>query len=37
MSPLTPREVLDKLESLDYHVVGQAGVGQTSIWTLHKP
>ncbi|XP_033734438.1 GTP cyclohydrolase 1 feedback regulatory protein-like [Pecten maximus] len=36
-TPDPPRVVLDKLEKLDYHVVAMTGIGQTCIWTLHKP
>uniref|UniRef100_H2Y3D9 GTP cyclohydrolase 1 feedback regulatory protein n=1 Tax=Ciona intestinalis TaxID=7719 RepID=H2Y3D9_CIOIN len=32
-----PRIVLDKLEVLGYKLVGTTGIGQTAIWTLHKP
>ncbi|XP_076801416.1 GTP cyclohydrolase 1 feedback regulatory protein-like [Clavelina lepadiformis] len=34
---LPPRVVLNKLEDAGYKVVGTAGIGQTAIWTLHKP
>ncbi|XP_064403852.1 GTP cyclohydrolase 1 feedback regulatory protein-like, partial [Halichondria panicea] len=36
ISPLTPRQVLSRLASLDYRVVCSSGVGQTCIWTLFK-
>lgn len=32
-----PRVVLEKLEIRGFKVVAMAGVGQTCIWTLHKP
>uniref|UniRef100_A0A4W3JEP8 GTP cyclohydrolase 1 feedback regulatory protein n=1 Tax=Callorhinchus milii TaxID=7868 RepID=A0A4W3JEP8_CALMI len=32
-----PRLVLDKLETIGYHVVSMTGVGQTIVWCLHKP
>lgn len=32
-----PRIVLNKLEEKGYRVVAMAGIGQTCIWTLHKP
>jgi len=35
--PLPPRKVLNKLETLGYAVIGTTGIGQTAIWTLHKP
>ena len=36
-SPDAPRVVLNKLEKLGYSVVTCCGIGQTCIWTLHKP
>ncbi|CAF0782556.1 unnamed protein product [Rotaria sp. Silwood1] len=30
------RVVLDKLETLGYHVISMTGIGQTCIWLLHK-
>ena len=35
--PDPPRIVLNKLEVKGYKVVAVTGVGQTCIWTLHKP
>lgn len=32
-----PRTVLNKLELMGYRVVAMSGIGQTCIWTLHKP
>ena len=32
-----PRVVLNKIEQLGYKVIASTGVGQTIIWTLHKP
>ena len=32
-----PRAVLNRLEELGYSVIGTTGIGQTAIWTLHKP
>ncbi|KAL5009169.1 hypothetical protein ScPMuIL_014750 [Solemya velum] len=32
-----PRVVMNKLEQKGYSVVAMTGVGQTCIWTLHKP
>ncbi|KAG8188550.1 hypothetical protein JTE90_007158 [Oedothorax gibbosus] len=32
-----PRVVLDNLELRGYKVIAMAGIGQTCIWTLHKP
>jgi hypothetical protein len=32
-----PRLILDKLEARDYKLVGMSGIGQTCIWTMHKP
>lgn len=32
-----PRVLLDKLELRGYKVIAMAGIGQTCIWTLHKP
>ncbi|BFZ07542.1 hypothetical protein BsWGS_10581 [Bradybaena similaris] len=32
-----PRVVLEKLELRGFKVLAMAGVGQTCIWTLHKP
>lgn len=37
VSPLAPREVLDRLEKLGYGVVGFAGPGQTLCWTCFRP
>ena len=34
--PDPPRVVLDRLDKLGYHLVGQCGCGQTVLWTLHK-
>ncbi len=34
---LVPRMVLNKLEQKGYSVVAMTGVGQTCIWTVHKP
>ncbi|CAI9730168.1 cyclohydrolase 1 feedback regulatory [Octopus vulgaris] len=36
-TPDPPRVVLNKLEMKGYSMVGMAGVGQTCIWTMHKP
>ena len=36
-TPLPPRQVLDKLDGMGWKVVGTAGIGQTIVWTLHKP
>ncbi|XP_014772206.1 GTP cyclohydrolase 1 feedback regulatory protein [Octopus bimaculoides] len=36
-TPDPPRTVLNKLETKGYSMVGMAGVGQTCIWTMHKP
>ncbi|GAB1609729.1 GTP cyclohydrolase 1 feedback regulatory protein-like isoform X1 [Argonauta hians] len=36
-TPDPPRTVLNKLELRGYSMVGMAGVGQTCIWTMHKP
>lgn len=35
--PDPPRVVLDKLEQLGYLVVSSSGIGQTIVWTLHRP
>jgi hypothetical protein len=35
--PDVPRVVLNKLEDMGYRVIGITGVGQTCVWTLHKP
>ncbi|XP_071492849.1 GTP cyclohydrolase 1 feedback regulatory protein-like [Diadema antillarum] len=35
-SPDVPRVILNRLEKVGYRVVTQTGVGQTTIWTLHK-
>ncbi|KAL4238373.1 hypothetical protein ACF0H5_003083 [Mactra antiquata] len=32
-----PRLVLNKLETLGYSLVSCTGIGQTCVWTLHKP
>ena len=32
-----PRIVIDRLERRGYSVVSMTGVGQTCIWTLHRP
>jgi hypothetical protein len=32
-----PRLILNKLEARDYKLVGMSGIGQTCIWTMHKP
>lgn len=32
-----PRIVLNKLESYGYKLISCCGIGQTCIWTLHKP
>ncbi|XP_039248968.2 GTP cyclohydrolase 1 feedback regulatory protein-like [Styela clava] len=32
-----PRIVLNKLEKLGYSVINTSGIGQTIVWTLHKP
>ena len=32
-----PRIVIDRLERRGYTVVSMTGVGQTCIWTLHRP
>ena len=32
-----PRIVIDRLERRGYSVVCMTGVGQTCIWTLHRP
>jgi len=34
---LRPRIVLDRLEALGWSVVAMAGIGQTCVWTLHRP
>ncbi|KAJ8308601.1 hypothetical protein KUTeg_013475 [Tegillarca granosa] len=36
-TPDPPRIVLDKLEQKGYKVLCMTGIGQTCIWTLHKP
>ena len=36
-SPDPPRIILDKLDKLGYTLVTTCGIGQTCIWTLHKP
>ena len=36
-TPDVPRVVLNKLEDMGYKVLGITGVGQTCVWTLHKP
>lgn len=36
-TPEVPRVVLDRLEARGYIVTTMAGIGQTCIWTLHKP
>ncbi|XP_067682128.1 GTP cyclohydrolase 1 feedback regulatory protein-like [Haliotis asinina] len=36
-SPDPPRVVLNKLEKKGFSVVSMTGVGQTCIWTLHRP
>lgn len=32
-----PRIILNKLEKRGYKVVSTTGIGQTIVWTLHKP
>jgi len=32
-----PRLILNKLEGRGYKLVGMSGIGQTCIWTMHKP
>jgi hypothetical protein len=32
-----PRLILNKLEVRGYRLVGMSGIGQTCIWTMHKP
>ncbi|CAM1325444.1 Uncharacterised protein g8949 [Pycnogonum litorale] len=34
---LAPRIILNKLEELGYIVISSVGIGQTCVWTLHKP
>ncbi|XP_064621133.1 GTP cyclohydrolase 1 feedback regulatory protein-like [Lineus longissimus] len=36
-TPDVPRVVLNKLELHGYQVVCMSGIGQTCVWTLHKP
>lgn len=36
-SPDPPRIILDKLELKGYKVLAMSGIGQTCVWTLHKP
>ena len=36
-TPDVARIVLNKLEVKGYQVVGSTGIGQTCVWTLHKP
>lgn len=35
--PKPPRPILNVLESLGYTVISSTGIGQTIVWTLHKP
>ncbi|KAJ8045537.1 GTP cyclohydrolase 1 feedback regulatory protein [Holothuria leucospilota] len=32
-----PRIILELLDKRGYTLVGQCGIGQTVVWTLHKP
>jgi len=37
VAELPPRLILNKLEGRGYRLVGMSGIGQTCIWTMHKP